>query len=343
MPWRLGVLLAAIGTILFPVASVAQPTVPDVPKEIAVPPGHKLLFKVEGKGVQIYKAVEGKSGTPEWVLEAPLADLFECKGGKAGCHYDNPPSWEAADGSKVVKSGDAKSAPAPNPKEDIPWCQPTAHRFAFSDSASLRVGQTRADGASLRFVPVMMSSHRGAPASPLTLGGVESSVSHGRRPLRESLDIRTLPPSRRPRPSRERQTGVTGRFPVRRAEPTFLADEMSAPADFLVNDAVSEERTSGRSDALSVRTLAAGQDEGGGRQSRHFQPCGLHPTAPDRGRESSGRASQAHRDESRRGVQGRVLFLRQSGVSGAPNQALHLTAAAGSVFRVQRLTGPRGR
>ena len=137
---------------------------------------------------------------------------------------------------------------------DMVICQPTAHRFAFSDSASLRVGQTRADSASLRFVPVMMSSHRGAPASPLTLGGVESSVSHGRRPLRESLDIRTLPPSRRPRPSRERQTGVTGRFPVRRAEPTFLADEMSAPADFLVNDAVSEERTSGRSDALSVRS-----------------------------------------------------------------------------------------
>src|SRR5271166_1417459 len=57
MPWRPGVLLAATGTILFPVASLAQPTVPDVPKEIAVPPGHKLLFKVEGKGVQIYKAV----------------------------------------------------------------------------------------------------------------------------------------------------------------------------------------------------------------------------------------------------------------------------------------------
>jgi hypothetical protein len=48
---------------------------------------------------------------------------------------------------------------------------------------------------------------------------------------------------------------MTGRFPERRAEPTFLADEMSAPADFQVNDAVSEERTSGRSDALSVRTL----------------------------------------------------------------------------------------
>ena len=135
----------------------------------------------------------------------------------------------------------------------ITCCQPTAHRFAFSDSASLRVGQARTDSASLRFVSVMMSSHHGAPDSPLTPGGVESSVSYDRRPLRESLNIRALPPSRRPRPSGERQTGVTGRFPERRAEPTFLADEMSAPADFQVNDAVSEERTSGRSDALSVR------------------------------------------------------------------------------------------
>ena len=96
------------------------------------------------------------------------------------------------------------------------------------------------DSASLRFVSVMMSSHRGAPDSPLTPGDVESSVSYGRRPLRESLDIRALPPGRQPRPSGERQTGVTGRFPERRAEPTFLADEMSAPADFQVNDAVSE-------------------------------------------------------------------------------------------------------
>ena len=122
----------------------------------------------------------------------------------------------------------------------------------------------------------MKSSHRGAPASPLTPSGVESSVSHGRRPLRESLDIRALPPSRRPRPSRERQTGVTGRFPVRRAEPTFLADEMSAPADFQVNDAVSEERTSGRSNALSVRTHAydtSGPDPCPPRPMRDIASC----------------------------------------------------------------------
>ena len=119
MCWRGGVLLAAVFAMLLPVASRAQPA---VPKEIAVPPGHKLLFKVEAKGVQIYKAVQGKDGALEWALEAPLADLFEEKGVKAGWHYDGP-SWEAVDGSKVVrdKTEDVKFAPAPKPKQDIPW------------------------------------------------------------------------------------------------------------------------------------------------------------------------------------------------------------------------------
>jgi len=103
-----------------PEVSLAQPAPPAVPKEIAVPPGHKLLLKLEAKGVQIYKAARGKSGKSEWVLESPLADLFD-GARKAGYHYDNPPSWEGADGSKVTKVGDVKSAPAPNPKEDIPW------------------------------------------------------------------------------------------------------------------------------------------------------------------------------------------------------------------------------
>jgi hypothetical protein len=113
-----GVFFAVIGAILLPITALAQPA--DVPKEIAAPPGHKLLFQFEAKGVQIYKSVEGKSGL-EWVLEAPLADLLDGKGGKAGQHYESPPSWEATDGSKVVKNGDAKSAPAPSPKADIPW------------------------------------------------------------------------------------------------------------------------------------------------------------------------------------------------------------------------------
>ena len=105
-----------------PPASPGKPARPEVPKEIAVPPGHKLLARLEAKGVQIYKAVEAKPGQLEWVLEAPLADLFDDKGRKAGCHYEGP-SWEATDGSKVVRdrSAEVKSAPAPSPKEDVPW------------------------------------------------------------------------------------------------------------------------------------------------------------------------------------------------------------------------------
>jgi hypothetical protein len=115
------IILALAIAILSPRASHAQPAVPSVPNEIAVAADHKLLFKFEAKGVQIYKAVEGKSGKLEWTLEAPLAELFNDKGERAGFHYDNPPSWEASDGSKVVKTGDAKLAAAPNPKTDIPW------------------------------------------------------------------------------------------------------------------------------------------------------------------------------------------------------------------------------
>jgi hypothetical protein len=122
MSWRFGVLLTSILVPLFPVGSLAQPVGPNVPKEIAVPPGHKLLFKLEARGVQIYKAVEGKGGTLEWALEAPLAGLLDDKGGNAGWHYEGP-SWEAVDGSKVVrdKTEDVKSAPAPKPAQDIPW------------------------------------------------------------------------------------------------------------------------------------------------------------------------------------------------------------------------------
>src|SRR5262245_27039622 len=100
MCWRLAVFLPVSFATLLPTESLAQRVVPQVPKEICVPPGYKLLFKVEATGVQIYKAIEDKSAKLEWVLEAPLAELFEDESGKAGWHYEGP-SWEAADGSTV--------------------------------------------------------------------------------------------------------------------------------------------------------------------------------------------------------------------------------------------------
>jgi hypothetical protein len=116
-----GVALLVVA-VPFPPASPGGPAGPEVPKEIAVPPGHKLLAKVEAKGVQIYKAVEAKPGQLGWAFEAPLADLGDGKGAKAGYHYEGP-SWEAADGSKVVwdKAEKVKQVPAPDPGKDIPW------------------------------------------------------------------------------------------------------------------------------------------------------------------------------------------------------------------------------
>jgi Protein of unknown function (DUF3455) len=95
-----------------------EPTVPD---GIKVPDGHKLLFKREAEGIQIYLSREGKTDAPEWFFKAPMADLFE-KGKKAGYHYGGP-TWESLEGGKVAhdKSEDIASVPSKNPKEDIPY------------------------------------------------------------------------------------------------------------------------------------------------------------------------------------------------------------------------------
>jgi hypothetical protein len=96
---------------------------PEVPSQLRVPAGHKLLFTVKAKGVQIYKIAMGKDGKPEWVFEAPLAELLSSRGTKVGCHYEGP-SWEASDGSAVRKSDEkdaVKTADAPNRSKDIPW------------------------------------------------------------------------------------------------------------------------------------------------------------------------------------------------------------------------------
>jgi hypothetical protein len=110
---------ALVAPLLFsPVACATGSAKPAVPQTIAVPAGHELLFKIEARGVQIYAAA-AKSGELQWTHEAPLADLLDGAGDRAGFHYDGP-SWEAMDGSKVVRDGAPMSVDAPSPK-DIPW------------------------------------------------------------------------------------------------------------------------------------------------------------------------------------------------------------------------------
>ena len=61
-----------------------QQSQPEVPSALQVPSGQKLFVRAEAKGVQIYKSVEGKDGKLEWVLEAPLAELFGVDGKTLG-------------------------------------------------------------------------------------------------------------------------------------------------------------------------------------------------------------------------------------------------------------------
>ena len=115
-----GILLLLVA--VHPAGAAEQQSEPEVPSELRVPPGHKLLVRAEAKGVQIYKSVEGKDGKLEWALEAPLADLFAGEGKKLGFHYEGP-SWEAMDGSKVTRDKEQamQMAAAPNAQQDIPW------------------------------------------------------------------------------------------------------------------------------------------------------------------------------------------------------------------------------
>jgi hypothetical protein len=121
-------LRALVPVVLLAGASTTVAEDPPIfPKEIAVPAGHTAVLTARAKGVQIYRAVEGKNGKLEWVLEAPLAELTSAKGESIGLHFGGPPfggpAWEAADGSRLVrdKSEDVKSAPARKAESDLPW------------------------------------------------------------------------------------------------------------------------------------------------------------------------------------------------------------------------------
>src|SRR4051812_9621293 len=74
---------------------------PKVPVKLRPPEGQTILLQVQAEGVQVYVSKEVGPGKVAWAFKAPLADLFH--GGKrAGYHYAKP-SWEALDGSKVVR------------------------------------------------------------------------------------------------------------------------------------------------------------------------------------------------------------------------------------------------
>ena len=91
-----------------------------VPAALQPPPGYSQAFTAKAKGVQIYTSTADAGAAPKWVLEAPVAELAAPK---VTIHHYAGPSWEAADGSKVVRDKDTPVAtvPAKQANADIPW------------------------------------------------------------------------------------------------------------------------------------------------------------------------------------------------------------------------------
>jgi len=81
-----------------------------VPDKLRAPADQTLLRTLSADGVQIYEC-RAKAGAaaaePEWVFVAPEARLFDAQGTWVGKHYAGP-TWEAADGSRVVGTVTAK-------------------------------------------------------------------------------------------------------------------------------------------------------------------------------------------------------------------------------------------
>ena len=73
-----------------------------MPDNLRVPQGQTRLLRAAARGAQVY-ACTAKTGSPayEWVLKGPDAELFDARGKKIGRHFAGP-TWEIADGSRVV-------------------------------------------------------------------------------------------------------------------------------------------------------------------------------------------------------------------------------------------------
>jgi hypothetical protein len=84
-------------------ASAPPPRPAAVPENLKVPDGQPLHLRAAARGAQIYtcKAKAADPASFEWALVAPDAELFDQSGAKIGRHYAGP-TWESADGSRVV-------------------------------------------------------------------------------------------------------------------------------------------------------------------------------------------------------------------------------------------------
>jgi hypothetical protein len=105
-------------TMLLAAGTVAVAAQPEIPAEIQVPAGEKLVLKAHATGAQIYVCNAHADGGPQWQLKAPDAQLHNAKGAVIGQHYAGP-TWKHKDGSEVTAKASAHvDSPDANA---IPW------------------------------------------------------------------------------------------------------------------------------------------------------------------------------------------------------------------------------
>jgi len=115
LPFAVAAGLAACGT------PVLKPTPPSVvvPGNLRPPANESLVRTLWADGVQVYECRKAADASfPDWILVAPEARLADANGQAMGRHSAGP-TWEAADGSRIVGVVKAK-VDAPGGRA-IPW------------------------------------------------------------------------------------------------------------------------------------------------------------------------------------------------------------------------------
>jgi Protein of unknown function (DUF3455) len=107
--------------------AAAQIPPPRVSENLKPPATQTIVLKALGKGKQIYACQVGAQDKTkfEWLLEKPQADLFDGQGKNIGKHYEGP-TWEAADGSKVI--GEVQQRAQAPRAGAVPWLLLKARR-----------------------------------------------------------------------------------------------------------------------------------------------------------------------------------------------------------------------
>ena len=137
-----------------------------VPTALQPPAGYTVAFTAKATGVQIYTSTMETGSPLKWTFDAPLAELSAPSG---VIHHYAGPSWEAADGSKIVRDKDAPVAtvPAKQPAADIPWLL-------------IKVAPTSAPGvlSKVAYVQRITTSGGVAPSAPPTNAGTKVGVPY---------------------------------------------------------------------------------------------------------------------------------------------------------------------